>query len=108
MVSINSGMSSMTLVSVAASLGFLLALGSQGVDFAWVGALLLGGLVAAPIAAWLVRRTRDGRAETGRTTVREPARDKGYDALAAAHSRALGRMSQDIADAVRTLGRAAP
>ena len=44
------------LVSVAASLGFLLALGSQGVDFAWVGALLLGGLVAAPIAAWLVRR----------------------------------------------------
>lgn len=43
------------LVSVAASLGFLIALGSQGVDFAWVGALLLGGLVAAPIAAWLVR-----------------------------------------------------
>ena len=43
------------LVSVAASIGFLLALGSQGVDFAWVGALLLGGLVAAPIAAWLVR-----------------------------------------------------
>ncbi len=43
------------LVSVAASLGFLLALGSQGLDFAWVGALLLGGLIAAPIAAWLVR-----------------------------------------------------
>ncbi|KGN36739.1 sulfite exporter TauE/SafE family protein [Knoellia subterranea] len=43
------------LVSVAASLGFLLALGSQGIDFAWVGALLLGGLIAAPIAAWLVR-----------------------------------------------------
>ena len=31
-----------------------------------------------------------------------------YDALAAAHSRALGRMSQDIADAIRTLDRAAP
>ncbi|GAA2159796.1 sulfite exporter TauE/SafE family protein [Pedococcus bigeumensis] len=43
------------LVSVAASLGFLIALGSQGVNFAWVGALLIGGLVAAPIAAWLVR-----------------------------------------------------
>jgi uncharacterized membrane protein YfcA len=43
------------LVSVAASLGFLLALGSQGISFAWVGALLIGGLVAAPIAAWLVR-----------------------------------------------------
>lgn len=43
------------LVSVAASLGFLIALGSQGINFAWVGALLVGGLIAAPIAAWLVR-----------------------------------------------------
>ncbi|MGL5930064.1 MAG: sulfite exporter TauE/SafE family protein [Dermatophilaceae bacterium] len=43
------------LVAVAASFGFLLALGSQGIDVAWVAALLLGGLVAAPIAAWLVR-----------------------------------------------------
>jgi uncharacterized protein len=59
-------------------------------------------------AAWLVRRTRDGKAETGRTSVREPTSERSYDALAAAHSRALGRMSQDIADAVRTLDRAAP
>ncbi|WP_106365981.1 sulfite exporter TauE/SafE family protein [Glycomyces artemisiae] len=43
------------LVALAASLGFLFALGSQGIDFAWVGVLLLGGLIAAPIAAWLVR-----------------------------------------------------
>lgn len=43
------------LVSVAASLGFLLALGSQGINFGWVLALLAGGLIAAPIAAWLVR-----------------------------------------------------
>ena len=43
------------LVAVAASLGFLLALGSQGVDFAWALVLLIGGLIAAPIAAWLVR-----------------------------------------------------
>lgn len=43
------------LVALAASLGFLFAIGSQGVNFAWVLALLLGGLVAAPIAAWLVR-----------------------------------------------------
>lgn len=43
------------LVALAASLGFLLALGSQGIDFAWVAVLLGGGLVAAPIAAWLVR-----------------------------------------------------
>jgi hypothetical protein len=66
------------------------------------------GEAATLNAAWLVRRTRDGKTEAGRTTVREPANDKGYDALAAAHSRALGRMSQDIADAVRTLDRAAP
>jgi uncharacterized membrane protein YfcA len=43
------------LVSVAASIGFLLALGTAGVDLAWVVALLAGGLVAAPLAAWLVR-----------------------------------------------------
>jgi uncharacterized protein len=43
------------LVAVAASLGFLLALGSQGIDPTWAIGLLAGGLVAAPIAAWLVR-----------------------------------------------------
>lgn len=43
------------LVSVAASLGFLAALGSQGINYSWVGVLLLGGVIAAPIAAWLVR-----------------------------------------------------
>lgn len=43
------------LVAVAASLGFLFSLGSQGIDFVWVAAFLAGGLVAAPIAAWLVR-----------------------------------------------------
>jgi uncharacterized protein len=43
------------LVAVAASLGFLFSLGSQGVDFLWVAAFLIGGLIAAPIAAWLVR-----------------------------------------------------
>jgi len=43
------------LVALAASLGFIIGIGSQGVDFAWVGVLLLGGLIAAPIAAWLVR-----------------------------------------------------
>jgi uncharacterized membrane protein YfcA len=43
------------LVALASSLGFLLALGSQGVNVVWVLGLLAGGLVAAPIAAWLVR-----------------------------------------------------
>ncbi|MFF3938167.1 sulfite exporter TauE/SafE family protein [Streptomyces phaeofaciens] len=43
------------LVAMAASLGFLLSLGSQGLKWTWVAAFLLGGLVAAPAAAWLVR-----------------------------------------------------
>ena len=64
------------------------------------------GDAASFSAVWAVRRTRDGKSETGRTAVREAASDKNYDALAAAHSRALSRMSQDIATAVRTLARA--
>ena len=58
-------------------------------------------------AVWNVRRTKDGKAETGRTTVRETVQEKGYDALAAAHSRALARLSRDIAAAVAALGRSA-
>jgi uncharacterized protein len=44
------------LVSLAASIGFLVSLSLSEIHLAWVGALLAGGLVAAPIAAWLVRR----------------------------------------------------
>jgi uncharacterized protein len=43
------------LVTVAASAGFLLGLGTQGVEAPLVLALLAGGVVAAPLAAWLVR-----------------------------------------------------
>ena len=43
------------IVAVAASVGFLVGLGSENIDFSWVAVLLLGGVVAAPIAAWLVR-----------------------------------------------------
>ena len=56
-------------------------------------------------AAWTVRRAKDGRTETGRATIREPVQSGGYEALAGAHSRALARLSQDIADAVRALDR---
>jgi uncharacterized protein len=56
-------------------------------------------------AVWSVRRSKDGKAETGRTTVRETVQEKSYDALAAAHSRALARLSRDIAAAVAALGR---
>ncbi|MFI9551036.1 sulfite exporter TauE/SafE family protein [Nonomuraea endophytica] len=43
------------LVAIAASIGFLVGIGSENINFAWVGVLLLGGVIAAPIAAWLVR-----------------------------------------------------
>jgi uncharacterized protein len=43
------------VVALAASAGFLVGIGSENIDFAWVGVLLLGGVIAAPIAAWLVR-----------------------------------------------------
>lgn len=65
------------------------------------------GEAASLNAVWVVRRSKDGKTVTGRTALREPASDKGYDALVAAHSRALARMSQDIADAVRTFERGA-
>ena len=43
------------VVAVGGSLGFLLALGSQGINFGFAAALFVGGAIAAPIAAWLVR-----------------------------------------------------
>lgn len=43
------------LVALAASVGFLLALGTSGVAWTYVLALLIGGVAAAPLAAWLVR-----------------------------------------------------
>ncbi len=66
------------------------------------------GVAATLDAVWTVSRTADGKSQTGRTTAREAASEKGYDALAAAHSRALARLSADIADAVRALDRARP
>lgn len=44
------------VVAVGGSLGFIFALGSQGIEWAYAAALLAGGVIAAPIAAWLVRR----------------------------------------------------
>jgi len=61
------------------------------------------GEAATLDAVWTVRRVKDGKLQTGRTTVREPAPERGYDALAAAHSRAVARLSLDIAGAVRAL-----
>lgn len=42
-------------VSAAASLGFIIGLGAAGIDWGLALALLIGGLIAAPVAAYLVR-----------------------------------------------------
>ena len=43
------------LVALSASAGFLIALSFAEIPWQVVGALLVGGLIAAPIAAWIVR-----------------------------------------------------
>jgi hypothetical protein len=43
------------VVAVGGSLGFLVGLGAAGINWGYAGALLAGGVVAAPIAAWLVK-----------------------------------------------------
>ncbi|HZG59156.1 MAG TPA: sulfite exporter TauE/SafE family protein [Anoxybacillus sp.] len=43
-------------IAVSASIGFLISLGWEEVNWFWVIALMLGGIIAAPIAAWLVKR----------------------------------------------------
>jgi uncharacterized lipoprotein YmbA len=65
------------------------------------------GKSASLDAVWTVRRIKDGKSETGRTSVRETVDGGGYDALAGAHSRGVARLSQDIANAVRAFDRAA-
>jgi len=61
------------------------------------------GEAATLDAVWTVRSTKDGTTRSGRTTVSEPVPDREYATLAAAHSRALDRLSADVAVAIRTL-----
>lgn len=61
------------------------------------------GEAATLESVWTVRSTKDGTIRSGRTTATEPVPDRGYAALAAAHSRALGRLSADIAGAIQAL-----
>lgn len=43
-------------IAVSATLGFLIALGWQEVNWFWVTSLMVGGIIAAPIAAWIVTK----------------------------------------------------
>jgi hypothetical protein len=52
-------------------------------------------------AVWSIRQSAGGEPRSGRTVAREVPHDASFDALAAAHSRALAQMSADIAAAIR-------
>jgi uncharacterized membrane protein YfcA len=41
-------------VAISASVGFLIGLGSQGIPWSAVVALIIGGVFAAPVAAWVI------------------------------------------------------
>lgn len=56
-------------------------------------------------ASWSILPRVKGEPKTGRSVVREPVAAAGYDALVAAHSRALAAVSRDIAEALRTMSR---
>jgi uncharacterized protein len=66
------------------------------------------GEAALVDAVWVVRKTAGEKTRSGRTTARESVQGEGFEALASAHSRALARVSADIAAAIRAAGEAAP
>ncbi len=60
------------------------------------------GKTALIDAVWAVRKTATGETLSGRTTSREAVQGDSFDALAAAHSRAVATLSSDIATTIRT------
>ena len=54
-------------------------------------------------ALWTVKRVSDGVLRTGRSTVRESASGGTYNAMVAAHSRALAAISREIAETIRLI-----
>jgi len=65
------------------------------------------GEAATLDALYTVRARKENQSRAWRTTVRESVQASGYAALVAAHSRALVRLSEDIASVVRTFEQAA-
>jgi uncharacterized lipoprotein YmbA len=57
-------------------------------------------------AVWALRGPNGQPVTAGRTTAKEAAQGPGCDALAAAHSRALAKVSGDIAVAIRAAANA--
>ncbi len=61
----------------------------------------LGDAVTVEVL-WAVHPAQGGAVKNGRSAVREPTNGNSYDALVAAHSRALTAVSRDIAEAIRS------
>jgi uncharacterized protein len=61
------------------------------------------GNAATLDALWKVSSAKEGAVRRGRTTLTEPTQGGDYAALVAAHSRALGQLSTEIATAIRAL-----
>jgi uncharacterized protein len=59
------------------------------------------GQSATLVAVWTVRHVADHFTRFGRTAATEPAADGTFAGLAAAHSRAIAKLSGDIAAAIR-------
>jgi hypothetical protein len=59
------------------------------------------GKAATLDALWTVSSAKDGRSHRGRTTFTEPTQGVDYAVLVAAHSRALGQLSAEIAKMIR-------
>jgi uncharacterized protein len=66
------------------------------------------GQAALLEAVWTVRATTGAQTRSGRTVAREAVQGDGFEALAAAHSRALARLSGDVAGAIRAEAEAKP
>ncbi|MEP6874355.1 MAG: PqiC family protein [Burkholderiales bacterium] len=75
------------------------------VDFRSFDSVL--GDKASVDAIWTIHRTKDRKLQTGHTAVRENVVDPSYQGLAGAHSRAVAKISQDIADAILAMQREA-
>ena len=59
------------------------------------------GKAAEIDAVWTVRKSEGGMVRSGQTVANESVKGDNFDALAAAHSRALAKVSGDIAAAIR-------
>lgn len=59
-------------------------------------------------AQWTIRKLPDGPSHRGESHFMESTQSDGYDALVAAHERALSRVSADLAQEIQSVERARP